>query len=413
MPTYTSPSFVNDRLLVTLLLCLLVGACGEKVPVVDQKSIPSGFKQVKDMRNVPVNIPQNPRRIVSVSDGMIESIMVHFGVIDRLVGLGSSCVQRTFSYEFPGKNQSVSYTEGMNPVRLLYPNIAALPLVARSGVSLQLEKIADLNPDLILLREGCCTIPNLDEPKSRQALSMLASFGIPVVVLKGTNQFDPPDLDMFHQEIALLGEIFGQEKKAGELITYLKKSIAMVQDRTASLKNRAGPRVLFLGLSPAAREGGAAGVTKGKDTIEGYLIEQVVNAKNAYQGNGGRASSFLLNMEQVFALDPDVIALPTSSGYHPPEELYEAPYYAKLQSLRAVKQRKVIALPWMPCNCSKRLEYPIEVMMIAKISFPEAFEDIQIHEWVLSFYQTLYGVDRNKAKEIRSAQWLDWTIGQL
>jgi iron complex transport system substrate-binding protein len=118
-------------------------------------------------------------------------------------------------------------------------------------------------------------------------------------------------------------------------------------------------------------------------------------------------------MEQVFALDPDVIALPTSSGYHPPEELYEAPYYAKLQSLRAVKQRKVIALPWMPCNCSKRLEYPIEVMMIAKISFPEAFEDIQIHEWVLSFYQTIYGVDRNKAKEIRSAQWLDWTIGQL
>lgn len=365
------------------------------------------------MRRVSVTIPQTPERVITVSDGMIETVMAHFGVIDRLVGLGSSCLQRNFSYEIPGMEQPLNYVEGMNPVRLLYPDIASMPLIAGSGLPLQLEKIAALNPDLILLREGCCTIPNLGDPKSQQALSMLSSFGIPMVVFKGTNQFDPPDLGMFNQEIALLGEIFNQEEKARGLISFLENSIGMVTDRTSEYKEDERPKVLLLGLSPIAREGGSAGVTKGKDTMEGFIIEKLVNARNAYQGIGGRTSSLLLNMEQVFALDPDVIVLPTSSGYHPPEELYEAPYYSKLQSLRAVKSKKVMALPWTPCNCSKRIEYPIEVMMTAKVSYPAAFEDIEIHEWVLSFYQKIYNVDRDTAKAIRSAQWLDWTVDHL
>jgi iron complex transport system substrate-binding protein len=412
MPNY-NPILSSNFYCFFILACLLFVACERPQQVIPQTTIPSGYKQITDMRRVSVTIPQTPERVITVSDGMIETVMAHFGVIDRLVGLGSSCLQRNFSYEIPGMEQPLNYVEGMNPVRLLYPDIASMPLIAGSGLPLQLEKIAALNPDLILLREGCCTIPNLGDPKSQQALSMLSSFGIPMVVFKGTNQFDPPDLGMFNQEIALLGEIFNQEEKARGLISFLENSIGMVTDRTSEYKEDERPKVLLLGLSPIAREGGSAGVTKGKDTMEGFIIEKLVNARNAYQGIGGRTSSLLLNMEQVFALDPDVIVLPTSSGYHPPEELYEAPYYSKLQSLRAVKSKKVMALPWTPCNCSKRIEYPIEVMMTAKVSYPAAFEDIEIHEWVLSFYQKIYNVDRDTAKAIRSAQWLDWTVDHL
>jgi iron complex transport system substrate-binding protein len=410
---YCKPIRSSNFYCLSLLVCLVFVACERPQQVLPVTTVPSGYKQITDMRQVSVTIPQNPERVITVSDGMIETVMAHFGVIDRLVGLGSSCLQRNFSYEIPGKEQSLNYMEGMNPVRLLYPNISSLPLIASSGLPFQLEKIAALKPDLILLREGCCTIPNLGDPKSQQALSMLSSFGIPVVVLKGTNQFDPPDLNMFHQEIALLGEIFNQEEKAQGLISFLENSISMVTNRTSAYTEDERPTVLLLGLSPIAREGGSAGVTKGKDTMEGFIIEKLVNARNAYRGIGGRTSSLLLNMEQVFALDPDVIVLPTSSGYHPPEELYEAPYYSKLQNLRAVQSKKVMALPWTPCNCSKRIEYPIEVMMTAKVSYPAAMEDIEIHEWVLSFYENIYSVDRETAKAIRSAQWLDWTVDSL
>lgn len=365
------------------------------------------------MRNVLVNIPKHPQRVITVSDGLIESVMAHFGMMDRLIAMGSACVQRNFTYEIPGKIEDYQYSDGMNPIRLLYPATTELPLIASSGLPLQLEKIAALNPDLIILREGCCTIPNLEDPKSKQALSMLSSFGIPVVVLKGTTQFDPPDLKMIHREIALLGEIFNQEEKAKDLIGYLENIITFIQNRTLNILEEDKTNLLLLGLSPLAREGGSAGVTKGKDTMEGYFIEEIVNAKNAHQGNGGRTSSLLLNTEQVLALDPDIIVLPTASGYHPPEEIYEAPYYSMLRNLRAVREKKVIALPWTPCNCSKRIEYPIEVMMMAKIAYPEVFADILIYEWVLGFYQKVYGTGKGNAEKLRSVQWLDWTIDRF
>ena len=389
---------------------VLFSACLPRTQSESSQANNDANRTVTDMRGVSVRLPKQPQRVISVSDGLIESVMAHLGVIDRLVALGSSCVQRDFTYDIPGKAGTFTYSGGMNPIRLLYPKTADLPLVAKSGTPLQLEQILALAPDLVILREGCCTLTSLDDPKNKQALSTLEASGIPVFVLKGTSMFDPPDLDKLDQEIRLLGQIFSYEEKAEQLILYLNTSIRFIQNRTSSLHPAVKPRLLLLGLSPTAREGGSAGVTKGKDTIEGYFIEQLVRATNAYQGPGGRSTSLMLSDEQILALDPDVIVLPTASGYHPPEEIYEAPYYTKLQRLRAVQNKKVVALPWTPCNCSKRLEYPIEVIMIAKSAYPDAFAEISIHEWVLDFYQKIYGVSREKAKEIRSAQWLDWTI---
>jgi len=49
-------------------------------------------------------------------------------------------------------------------------------------------------------------------------------------------------------------------------------------------------------------------------------------------------------------------------------------------------------------------------MIIAKAAYPEQFSDIKVHEWVLEFYQNVYGVDEETAIGLRSAQWLDWMV---
>jgi iron complex transport system substrate-binding protein len=399
--------------LILLWIVLFFGSCGQSADKINNSSGKERLRTITDMRNVLVNVPKFPQRVITVSDGMIESVLGSFGELDKVIALGSRCIQQNFTYDIPGKNKTYRYTDGMNPVRMLYPEIAELPLIAWSGMPLQLEQMVTLKPDLVILREGCCTLNNLDDPKNKQVLSMLESLGIPVVVLRGTTSYDPPNLDMLNQEILLLGMLFDKTEEAQQLVTYLNETIQFIKNRTFDLQEHEKPKVLMLGLSPVAREGGSAGVTRGTDTIEGYFIETVINANNAIQGRGGRSSSLMLSEEQILALDPDVIILHTASGYHPPEEIYEAPYYSRLQNLRAVREKNVIALPWTPCNCSKRLEYPIEVMMIAKSAHPEAFADIQIHEWVLDFYQQIYHVDREMAIKLRSAQWLDWTINQF
>ena len=65
-------------------------------------------------------------------------------------------------------------------------------------------------------------------------------------------------------------------------------------------------------------------------------------------------------------------------------------------------------MPYTPCNCDRRLEYPLDVMVIAKGAYPDRFSDINLGTWSLDFYKNLYGVDDAKARELRSAQWFDW-----
>jgi iron complex transport system substrate-binding protein len=143
----------------------------------------------------------------------------------------------------------------------------------------------------------------------------------------------------------------------------------------------------------------------GVDSPESYIIESVVNARNAYRGKG---SGIPMSTEQVYACDPDIIILPTANGYHPPRELYEAPYYTGLSELRAVKEKKVYALPWSPMNASRRVEYPLDMLIIAKAAYPALFRDVSVYDFALDFYRQVYGADENTARSLRSTQLLDW-----
>ena len=61
-------------------------------------------------------------------------------------------------------------------------------------------------------------------------------------------------------------------------------------------------------------------------------------------------------------------------------------------------------------NCSRRVEYPLDILIIAKASYPDLFKDIKVHSFALKFYQDVYGVDEKTAKALRSEQLLDWTV---
>ena len=214
-------------------------------------------------------------------------------------------------------------------------------------------------------------------------------------------------MSQISNEIKIIGNVFNKSKQAKQLADYLEKQINLIKKRTADIKESEKVDTLILGLSPRARKAGGAGQVFGLDTIESFFIESIVNAKNSYNESGYFKK---INTEQLLALDPEVIVLCTAFGYHPPKELYEAPYYQDLKDLKAVKNKNIAALPWSPCNCSKRLEYPIDTMVIAKASYPEKFKDIDLSEWLLDFYMNVYGVGKDTASQLRSAQWMDWTL---
>lgn len=394
-----------------LAIILLVFSAGCTTPGAEQGiTTVSGeeYRTVVDSRGVAVQVPVNIERVVTISDGMIEGTMTYINKQDLIVGLGSSCLQRNFKYEYPTiSGETYEYHDGMNPVTYLNRWMMDLPLIAQSGSAINYESLVSLDPDVVIMRIGSCTVRFIDDESVIKTIDTIESLGIPLVVIYGPPAFEDPDLSKVSDEIRIIGEVFGEEKQAMKVANYLEDQVSLIYDRTKDIPMEERPRVLVLGLSPTARNAGGAGQVFGLDTIESYFIEEIAHAKSAYAEPGYFKT---VSAEQLLSINPDVIILCTANGYHPPEELYSAPYYQNLQELDAVKNQRVVAWPWTPCNCAKRLEYPIDVMVIAKAAYPEIFEDIEFSEWLLDFYQNVYGVDRGTAIELRSAQWMDWTV---
>lgn len=387
-----------------LRYCVLAIAC---LYLIMSTGCADEYRTVVDSRGVAVQVPAEIDRVVTIGDGLIEGVMTRLGIQDKIVGLGSISLQKSSIYDFETvTGETFAYENGMNPVFYLNPEFVELPLVAQYGTPPNYEELAGIDPDVVIIRAGDCTFW-MDEDNMQKAIDTIESLGIPLVVTRGPNTYDEPDMFIISDEIQIIGQVFDKEDEAVELAEYLESEVALVRERTEDIPDEEKPTVLIFGLSPASRDKGGTGDVMGLDTIESYFIEDIVNARSAYQENGYYKR---VSAEHVLALNPDVIVLPTDWGYHPARELYEAPYYQNLQELDAVKNRRIWALPWSPSNCDKRLEYPIDVMVIAKAAYPERFEDIYLAEWLLDFYQNVYGVDRETAEELRSCQWMDWTV---
>jgi iron complex transport system substrate-binding protein len=368
-------------------------------------------RTVVDSRGVDVQVPVQIDRVVTISDGLIEGTMLVLGEEDKIVGIGSTCLPKVWNYTYESvKGEPIVYEDGANPVSFLYPRLRELPIIADGNAAPNLEAIAELEPDIVILRAGDCSLRYNDEA-AEKTISSFESLGIPLIVLyaHNFNEDDQKNISTISDEIRIIGTVFGKEDNAAELAKYLESQVDLIDERTKDIAELQKPRVLILGLSPSARKEGGAGQVFGLDTIESFFIEGIVHAKNAFHDPGYFKT---LNAEQLLALDPDSIVLCTASGYHPPRELYEAPYYQNLQEMRAVKDQNVTAFPWSPCNCAKRLEYPIDVMVIAKAAYPERFSDIDLGKWLVDFYKNVYGVDEETAKALRSAQWMDWCVKQ-
>lgn len=359
---------------------------------------------VKDMRGAEVKVAENLTSVATIDDGFVESVMTHLGVINKVKVIGSWSMKRDYKYDFT-KISGEKYTlRGWSTVKFLHPWLNDLPCInSPQGNVINFEALAAANPQLVILRVGDCTLRGANKDAVDKTISTIEALGLPLAVIyapKGA------EIATMKDEMRVLGEIFGQKDKALKLFDYLNQTQNLIEERTKNLKDDEKVAMLYMGLNPNVRKNGGVATAFGVNTPESFIIENIAGAKNAFKGDG---TNVVLSLEQLYAMDPDVIVLPTSNGYHPASELLDSPDFEKLGELKAVKNKRVYAMPWSPMNCARRVEYPLDMLIIAKAAYPKLFSDIKIHEFALKFYQDVYGVDLATAKALRSEQILDWT----
>jgi len=359
-----------------------------------------------DMVDRIVTIQKPIDRVATISDGLVESTMIVFGVEDKLVGLGSHCLGLE-NYEFTYNTTSgdeFTCSGGNHIAVALYPELKDLPLISQYGTGLNCETLAGLDPDIVILIAGDCTCGCCDtDENTMKSVEMIESLDIPVVVLSTPYCCDA-DIGAVYESIRVLGGVFNKWSEAEDLASSLEDEIEFVKDRTEDISDDEKPRVLYIGLSTLYGDGATVGLVFGTDKMESIFLEDIVNAKNAFDGIGQPSMS----AEQIIALDPDIMILSTWGGYHPAREVYEGESLMDLQDMRVVQEKQVYSLPWNPCRCSERLEFPIDLMIEAKVCYPDRFSDVTVSDWVIDFYMEVYGVDEDTAEELRSSQFLDW-----
>ena len=365
-------------------------------------------RKVIDSRGEVVLVPVPVRTVATVSDALVEEVIVALKAEVEVRAIGSTCLVRGFSYDFTGIGGGrFSYSGGMNPANFLMPELRNQPLFIKSGTEMNFETLAKSRPDVLLIHAGCCTINwhAGDDQKMNSTLGKLKSLGIATIVLHGPNFSGSPRFDTLSDNIKILGQVFGKEESAQRLAGYLESEVKLVSDRTKDINDAGKPRVLLFGLNPNVRRSGGSGTAFGRRDIQSYMLEEVVHARNAFPDD---SFSRDLNTEQVLALNPDVFILPTSNGYHPPRELYDTPDFANLGVLKAIRERRISALPWSPCNCDQRLEYPVNVMVMAKAAYPQLFSGVNLGDWMIRFFRNVYRVDDSAANSLIDALWMDW-----
>jgi len=222
-----------------------------------QKTAPSGT--YTDDIGRTVQIPGTVQRIISLSPSNTEMVYA-LGLQDKLVGV-------------------TSYDN--------YPPDAKNKTVVSDFSTIDMEKIANAKPDLILA----------DNIHKKDTIPALEKMGLTVFTMS------PKSVENINDDLKVLGQITGKAKEADALISSLQTRIKVVADKTGKLTAADKPRVLFVTWYDPIW-------TAGSDTMIQHLIDEAGGTNIAADLQGWAT----ITLESVIQRNPQVIIVTNSMG---------------------------------------------------------------------------------------------------
>ncbi|NPV61955.1 MAG: ABC transporter substrate-binding protein [Methanotrichaceae archaeon] len=365
---------VSLLLLSVVLISVPVQAAGH--PLVDMKN-----------RNVTLDLPV--QRVITAGYCFSPCAMAALGVEDRIIATGGAISAIT--------NETIA--------TFLIPDTKSLPDLGR-GYKINLEAAAALKPDLIILEmDGAGQGDSLVEYGKLIEKLDLFQADFPTVVLTNPACSNPPDITSIYKEISLLGKIFEKQERAQEIIDFLSQEVSIVSERTEGIPDDQKPRALFMCLAGGADFGKGALAMVMPDGDCATLYPHVSNVKNAYEGE----SRALMSAEQLLAIDPDLIILVRSPAGYEVKKLYDEEYYTGIKDMKAIRDHKVFSTGQFELHRNHAgLEFPIELLIEAKATYPERFQDISVDEMLSNHYRTVYGLDSDQIEDLKVMMGVDW-----
>ena len=211
-----------------------------------------------------------------------------------------------------------SYAYDNDLLQRLVPQLRQIPSPG-TGFAINMEAMLALRPDLVVTWS-----------RKPEVLEYLKRHGIPVLSIY------PENLADLYNDLLRLGQIFGKAARAAEISGLIRHNLAALQQRLAKIPSER-VRVVWLWGKPTTITGNK-GVT--------HELINLTGGRNL----GAHINDFNrdLSMEEIVALNPEVILI-WGSAIYGPEDLKKDP---KWQTVQAVKNNRVFkasrASTWSP-----------------------------------------------------------------
>ena len=255
----------------------------------------------------------------------------------------------------------------------IYPEILEADTSFVVNGTVNIEELMQLEPDVVYY-----SATNVEE------YELYKKAGIPAVGFS-TTIADYDCVETYAEWIELFGEIYGEQETAAEIIEEGRMVASEIEAKTKDLTEEERPDVLIL----YKYENGSI-VAGGSNFFSDYWLD-MAGADNVAEEV---KSSGEINMEQVYAWNPDMILITNFSPYMP-EDFYNNTIEGHDWSdVKAVKEGRVYKFPlgmyrWFP----PASDTPLTLQWLAKTIQPDLFAELDVDTEIRDFYKTYYQVD--------------------
>ncbi len=342
-------------LFITAFLALIV--CNRSDEQI-RKGVSSDTDTLIDAAGRTVTIPKKVVRVISPFT-MYTRLIVALGCCDKLAGISHSCV-------LPEEEYGCNHT------------LLDLPDVGPFGANIEL--IASLKPDIIFASQTDVAIFK----EKTDATVIAVSF-----------PSDVPMVDMFYQQIDMIGKALRCQPQADSLKQFIRQKLELVTPKTAPIPEDKRPRVYFAWTTWT---GDILNTVSEFDPIElAGGINVAREAKNFAKGERG----ILVSREHIIKWNPDIILVSRyqSQKWMHPERDMTVPVTIKdiltdplLQSVNAVKQKRIHYTTAF-CNWWPHQRALVQVLYMAKLFHPELFTALNVEREGNEIFQRFYGGD--------------------
>ncbi len=378
---------MRNRVLLALLLFSVTGlvvlAAGKffilqnvsVTPNVPLDDAQSASRVITDLAGRKIRLPRQVNRIV---------LLRGMGLYDLAALLGDEVEQKLIGWD---SSLQASDRDAYERFVQRFRGLKAVPLLGdslRNGVSA--EAVLALRPDVVI--GGTYMIGQT------ATLDQLEQARVPVVLLSSDDPFRDPQ-----ESLKLLGQVFGQEQRAAEIVDWVNREISLLQKRMERLEGPIPSIYLEAGNTGPEKYGNTFGSNLQKQRVHwGSLLSQL-RCQNVGEEISGPFGMGVIQPEYLLTRNPDVIVITGACWTAFPESLHLG--YGADQAKARQTLSSFLARPgWSEMNAVKsRRVYGLNTRLGAHIMsfaaaqqlaqwlYPDEFKDLDPVQRLQEFHE--------------------------